>query len=352
MGKRTTIKDIAKIAGVSLGSVHCALNGKRGVSEGTRQRILEIARQCNYYPNTAAASLKRKSVKIAVAFPGLTEDNRFYFTYFWSGFRDYLKTMKDFNIEVAEVPFYVGANTLAEELDGLYENTEIQGLLCSTGYMDSMSKSALGRFVDRGIPVALVGEDIPRSGRLCCVQPNYDVIGRTVAELLVREIPGGSGMLICAGDMLIPSHYKITLGMDAYVEERRSGNRIYKIHTGQSKEEEYCRIVRELEQREDLRACFAVTARSSVLLGKALKETGKAGSLSAVGSDMFTENMQFLRDGVFTNVLNKNPYSQAYTAARYLVEYLIKGVRPPEEIVYTGSEIVFQSSLPMWKDMM
>lgn len=349
MSKRATIKDIAELAGVSLGTVHCALNGKRGVGEETRQRVLEIARRCNYHPNTAAASLKRKTVRIAVAFPGLTEDNRFYFTYFWSGFREYLKSMKDFNVEVLEVPFYLDSNSLKEELEDLYQNTEVQGLICATGYMDQSSKGSLQRFVDKGIPVALVGEDIPHLERLCCVQPNYDVIGRTITELLIREIPKESGILVCAGDVLIPSHYKIVLGMDAYIEEHELHNRIYKVHAGQSKKDEYQHIIRELAQKDDIKACFAVTARSSVLLGKALEETGKTGIISAVGSDMFAENMEFLRSGIFTNLLNKNPYSQAYTAAKYLVEYLLKGSKPPKDTVYVGSEVVFQSSLPMYE---
>ena len=53
MTKRATIKDIASLAGVSLGSVHCALLGKEGVSAETRQRILGIAKRINYRPNSA-----------------------------------------------------------------------------------------------------------------------------------------------------------------------------------------------------------------------------------------------------------------------------------------------------------
>ena len=36
MSKRITIKDIAERAGVSIGSVHCALYGKPGVGDATR----------------------------------------------------------------------------------------------------------------------------------------------------------------------------------------------------------------------------------------------------------------------------------------------------------------------------
>ena len=54
---RATIKDIAERAGVSKGAVSYALNGRPGVSDGTRERILAIADELGWYPNRAARAL-------------------------------------------------------------------------------------------------------------------------------------------------------------------------------------------------------------------------------------------------------------------------------------------------------
>lgn len=54
-----TIKDISKKLGVSVSTVSKALNGYPDVSEDTRQRILEMARELDYHPNIAAQSLRR-----------------------------------------------------------------------------------------------------------------------------------------------------------------------------------------------------------------------------------------------------------------------------------------------------
>lgn len=56
----STIFDIAKEAGVSITTVSRALNGYSDVSEKTRQRIVQIARDLNYYPSAAARSLQGK----------------------------------------------------------------------------------------------------------------------------------------------------------------------------------------------------------------------------------------------------------------------------------------------------
>ena len=52
-----TVKDIARMAGVSHATVLRALNDKPRVSSETRQRILELANELNYIPNVLARSL-------------------------------------------------------------------------------------------------------------------------------------------------------------------------------------------------------------------------------------------------------------------------------------------------------
>lgn len=59
----TTIKDIARRAGVSITSVSYALNGTGTISELTRQRVLEAAEALNYHPNAFARNLKKPKTR-------------------------------------------------------------------------------------------------------------------------------------------------------------------------------------------------------------------------------------------------------------------------------------------------
>lgn len=71
--KRVTIKDIAKIAGVSYATVSRALGDSKEISERTRQRILEICKAEGYYSNSLAKGLvNHKSYLFGLIVPDIS----------------------------------------------------------------------------------------------------------------------------------------------------------------------------------------------------------------------------------------------------------------------------------------
>ena len=60
---KMTISDIAKLANVSKSAVSIVLNNKTGVSDKTRQKILDTIKKYNYNPNSLAQSLVAKETK-------------------------------------------------------------------------------------------------------------------------------------------------------------------------------------------------------------------------------------------------------------------------------------------------
>lgn len=59
----TTIRDIANKAGISVAAVSLALNGKAGVGEETRKRVIEIASDLGYQPPAPSAARKKEQQK-------------------------------------------------------------------------------------------------------------------------------------------------------------------------------------------------------------------------------------------------------------------------------------------------
>lgn len=71
--KAATIRDVAKKAGVGLGTVSRVINDSPKVSESTRKRVLQAIRELNYIPNPTARRLSTGKTRIiAVIVPFFT----------------------------------------------------------------------------------------------------------------------------------------------------------------------------------------------------------------------------------------------------------------------------------------
>lgn len=59
-----SIRDVAKIAGVSPATVSRVMNGTANVDADKRQRVYEAIKQTGFVPNEVARSLYKKSAKL------------------------------------------------------------------------------------------------------------------------------------------------------------------------------------------------------------------------------------------------------------------------------------------------
>lgn len=64
MEKRATIKDVARLAGVSISTASLAINGKEGVTDKTRKMVLDAVEELSYQPNNAARNLRTSGTKV------------------------------------------------------------------------------------------------------------------------------------------------------------------------------------------------------------------------------------------------------------------------------------------------
>lgn len=74
----SSMKDVAKIAGVSIATVSRVLNGNYPVKEATHQSVLAAMKELNYYPNEVARSLKNDSSTHTIGFVVSDISNAFF----------------------------------------------------------------------------------------------------------------------------------------------------------------------------------------------------------------------------------------------------------------------------------
>ena len=74
VGLRATISDVARRANVSTATVSYVLNGSQRVSEETRARVLQAAKELGYQPNALARGLVKNQTRyIGLVIPRTAE---------------------------------------------------------------------------------------------------------------------------------------------------------------------------------------------------------------------------------------------------------------------------------------
>ena len=353
--KKTTLKDIADQTGVSLGTVHRALNNKEGVGDEVRNLVVKTAQEMHYKPNYVASSLKRKTVRIAVVLPAPSLEGQFYYVDMWKGCAEFKSEISEFNVEILEFPFDQNGETqLSTLLDKILKEykDQIDGLLIAP-----LRDNKVGYFVDRlisaGIAVVLLGNDLPKTSRLCCIRPDDIGLGKIAAELMANFVGAGSRILVAAGNINATSHIYNINSFEEYFNKYHPDLHITKIYEqdsnplAYSKNQDYVynEVVNALEKYGDIQGMYSCSARNTVPLAKAVQDTKKVGQVKIIGNDLFIENVRMLKAGVINVLLYKNPKKQGYLGLKTLFDYLIKNQFPDGNTIFVDNNIVMKSNL-------
>jgi len=141
MIKRPTLADIASVANVSLMTVSRALNNKPGVSEELRKKIMRLADQMEYQPNTIARSLAtNRTATIGLVVPDNT--NPF--------FAEIARGVEDAAFASHYGVFLVNTNEEAAREETALDSLQQKGIdgliLCSSRLPDKKLSERIQRF--------------------------------------------------------------------------------------------------------------------------------------------------------------------------------------------------------------
>lgn len=352
--RKPTLKDIAKVSGYSLASVHRAINKKEGVSESVQKEILDIAAQMGYTTNYLASTLKRKPTNVAIVLPEAEVYGKHYFSYMWNACHNMCSEVAGYNMNILEFPFECGEYEEQNEqalLEKLYLDMgdKLDGLLIAPTNNNLKTRSILEKFIAKGVTVVLIDNDFPDIGRLCCIAPSDVYTGRLGAECLTSVLHGPGTILVASGDEASLSHSLNNKGFRDYIEEN---NLPYKVMAIDDKkiDDVYRHALHEIQEQDNVVGLYSVRARFTAPMARAAVDSGKLSQLCLLGSDLFTESAQMLKDGILKGIVYKNPYQKGYLGMKVLFEHLIKGITPKSETLLVPISIIFQNNLRFFEE--
>ena len=145
MASRATIKDVSRLAGVSIKTVSRVLNKEKYVREATRAKVDAAMAALKFSPSLAARSLAgRRSFQIALIY-----DNHspFYIHQIQDGI---WAQCREQGVRMLAQPADVASPTLAAEVGGLIDETHVDGIILSSPVTDA--PEVLAELELRGIP--------------------------------------------------------------------------------------------------------------------------------------------------------------------------------------------------------
>jgi len=337
------IKEIAQALGVSIGTVDRALHQRPGINPMTRAKVLKMAQTMGYRPNLAARFLKsRRALHISVQLP--------------SEIATFFDALRD-GIREAAAPFGAAVRIDFNSYPRLGEGDATlfsgalddgaQGMIIAPGEPAAM-KPLIRKAARRNVPVVCVATDAPGTERLTAVTACPYTNGAIVGELLSRIMRGPAKVLVVTGSLATEDHadklegFRSTLQIGACLDIAK----IVEAHDDQKLA--YAETKALLAQNPDIGGVYVSTANSLPVL-QAIEESGFAGRIAVITTDLFPSLVPLIRSGRILATIHQRPLTQGRLAFQALYQFLMEGQCPLPRI-RVAPHIVMNSNLDLFLD--
>lgn len=353
--KNVTIKDIARMSGVSAGTVDRVLHNRGRVSEDALQKVMSVLSQIDYKPNLIARTLGAgKAYKIAALLPDPQQDP--YWAQCFEGvhqagseWTQYGLSIEAFHFNLYDKESFKAAAEAADEAkpDGI--------LIAPIFYHETLPFFSLYR--RECIPYVLFNTNIREAHPLSFIGQNLYQSGRVGAELMHLGQPG-------PGTFAVVHTYEDTHNA-VHLAEKERGFRDY----FQQKNKEAYNVlsldiliangspasdasvkeqIKTLLDVPDLKGIFVSTSTGASLIASCVEERGR-GHIRLVGYDLLEENMKYMRSGVIDFLINQSPKRQALLGISHLANHLLFRKQAPAQSLFP-LEVITQENLESYLD--
>jgi LacI family transcriptional regulator len=323
MGKPpTTLLDIAKALGTSIGTVHRALHDNADDRPTTKAKVLRMAKSMGYRPNLAARYLSsKKTLRVSVnTLEGTTS--------FWdevrAGIREEAAAVALENIEL-DFRTYLHLGDWQEEVFETAIRERVDGIITFPSHPKTF-RPWIKRASRSRIPVVCAVTDAPDSGRLGIVAIDTLASGSIAADLMGRFIGAQEGdIAITLFDTAITEHAEKAT---AFEKTLRSFYPRLKLlnpvedHGMEAEAYSKCRTL--FEEHPELRGVY-VTTEDSIPVIKAARDAKILSHLTIITTDLFPDLVPQIRSGAVAATIYQRPRTQGRMAFRMLHKHLADG---------------------------
>jgi LacI family transcriptional regulator len=343
------IKEIARRANVSIGTVDRVIHNRRGVSEETKKRVKDIINEINYQPNLLAQRLaSRKTLRLATLIPMGSRE-----TSFWNaplqGIDQAIAEVYHFGVIVEK--YFYDQNSISSFVDQtkLILKSRPDGLLLAPSFIEE-SVAFTTQCTRLKIPYVLIDSDLPNKESLTYIGPNLYHSGYLGAHLVSYLIKESDKVLIVNISKEIDKYHHLLKkeeGFRAYFDIKNRAGSVVKVDINQTdfpSIEQYLNY--EFKKTDDIKVVFVTNSRVSGV-AHYLEKTEK--DVILIGYDYLEENLDYLKKGIIDFLICQKPMEQAYKGVMALYQYLAFAT-PVEKIHFMPIDIITRENYSFYKN--
>ena len=330
MDKKYTIKDIAKMAGVSKGTVDRVLHNRGKVSPAALEKINEVLNVIDYEPNLIARNLKNTKIyKICVLLPDPEIDS--YWLPCVNGIQDAVKEFKPYSVNIAIHYFnpenkksFVNANNtvLSLEPDAV--------LIAPLFHKETVE--IVKQYDDLNIIVNTFNNQIEGESIKSFVGQDLHKSGRVAASLMNLILTEGQIAIIHIDESLKNAVHmqEKEKGFKSYFDEKKISG--FSLTTLKLKHQNVeTKFSAFLDENPNLKGIFITTSKAYQIAS--ILSTVKDKKIAIIGYDLVEKNVNFLNQGLVHFLIHQNQKRQAYLGVSTLVEHFLFRKDIPETIL-------------------
>lgn len=337
--KKVTIKDVARLAKVSKGTVDRVIHNRGEVSDESRAKVMEVIEQLGYKPNMYASLLaSKREYKVVALIPEFSDGD------FWElmqrGISKAAREYADFNIDIETLCFDQFSLNSFEHATARLLNELPDAVLIAPSFK-SLTVDFAARLHAHEIPFAYIDSKIDDSDYLSFFGMPLFESGYLGADLLLnRQHPKE----VACFRIHRPEDTANTTairreGFFAYMRKFLPQCTIYSQFL-QPYDQESNEQILDLffEKHPDIQHLITFNSRAFIL-ARYLKTRGLNDKI-LVGYDMLESNMDCLKDGTITYLITQRIENQAYEGIKSLCNKLLFHKDPPVLNNYMSMDIL------------
>ncbi len=332
-----TIKDVAKLAGVSTGTVDRILHKRGRFSADTAERVYAAVKELGYEPNLLARNLSiSQTCRLAVLIPYPEQDSS-YWALPKAGMDEALAALSPYGVSLEYFHFDRYDRASCREAVKRALEFECDGMIMSP--LRNEDFSCL--FREKQVPFIFIDTDIRDSDRIAYVGQDSRSGGVLAAKLMNLLAAGREDhFLILAPET---ENYHLTERIAGF----RSGvdREAVLLTTGIEAFHDRGEFYASLDGviHEGLGGIYVVDA-SAHYVADYLTEKDLL-SVPLIGFDLVDENRKGVLSGAIDFILTQQPREQGFQAVRLLYRCLMLGENNPGDLIL-ASQIITKENLP------